>query len=297
MAKLSDLAPVTTGALALSNLILVTPNSNIGYQPQNRETKDGVSKKLAPPLLFHYEGENSINLDSDITDHYIEDNTAIQDQVALRPEMISVTGFIGELNDVVPKALFPLKAIADKLTVLSAYTPALTTTALIAYNNAFLLYQTAANVAGSAVSSWNTINGSNSTEIVEGSNVFSNSTLIGSNGIVKQPKNQNKQQEAFGQFYGYWRARTLFTIQTPWAVFQNMAIKSLRAIQDSETRVITNFEVTFKMLRFARTLITGPDPTVDYEARAAIQASPLVDQGTQNPTPSISVTEGLAGVA
>lgn len=266
--NLSALAPATTAATSLSNLILVTPQDNVGYQPQNPPTKDGVVAQNPPTLLFHYEGEQSVALDSDITDHYIEDNTAIQDQIALRPEIISTHGFIGELNDVVPKALRPLKIAADKLTVLTAYTPQLTTTALIAYQQAFFAYQVASTAINAGVAAWSSIVGS-------------------SNGV------QTKQGAMFQQFYGYWQKRTLFTVQTPWGIFQDCAIMSLRAIQDSETRVITDFEAKFKKLRFAKTSSISAQTTT-LQGRASPQASGLVDLGASTPTSSITLNEGLA---
>lgn len=281
MANLSSLTPITTTATALSNLILVTPSQTLGYQPQNPPNADGSpsTDQRPPALLFHYEGEQTVTLESDITDHYIEDNTAIQDQIALKPEVITTHGFIGELNNVTPPALQLLKALADKLTIVGAYTPALSETAQIAYAEAFLLYQVAQNAANSAVSAWSSISGS------------SGESVINEQGLTVQA-NQNKQQTYFQQFYGYWRSRTLFTVQTPWAVFQNMAIKSLRAIQDAETRVITDFEVSFKAIRTAQTATTPGVPQT-FQNRSNAQASGLNDIGTSTPVSSISVSDGL----
>lgn len=276
--SLSALSPITTAATSLSNLVLVSPQTTVGYQPQN--PTDPNSPNRPPALLFHYEGEQTVMLESDITDHYIEDNTAIQDQIAIKPETITTHGFIGELNDIAPPALAVLQKAAQKLTTISAYTPALSATAIIAYNEAFLLYQVAANAANSAISAWNSINGTGGESVVN------------SSGISIQ-SNQNRQQVAFQQFYGYWRSRTLFTVQTPWAVFQNMAIKSLRAIQDAETRVITDFEVTFKMIRTAATATTNGIASTQ-QGRAIAQASGLVDLGTSTPVSSISLTDGIA---
>lgn len=266
--NLSALAPATTAATSLSNLILATPQEQLGYQPQNPPTKDGVIAQNPPTLLFHYEGEQVVSLESDITDHYIEDNTAIQDQIALRPELIQTHGYIGELNDVVPKALRPLKIAADKLTSLVAYTPELTETALIAYTQAFFAYQVASQAINAGVAAW--------------------SSIVGSSSAV-----QTKQGAMFQQFYGYWQKRTLFTVQTPWGLFQDCAIQSLRAIQDAETRVITDFEVRFKKMRFAKTTSISAQTTT-LQGRASPQASGLVDCGASTPTSSITLNQGLA---
>lgn len=277
MANLSSLTPVTTTATALSNLILVSPQATIGYQPQNNPA--APNNQQPPAILFHYEGEQTVSIESDITDHFIEDNTAIQDQIALRPETITTHGFIGELNDVAPKALQPVQALADKLTVVSAYLPVLSETALIAYAEAFQLYQVGANAINAGISAWESLNG------------VGGESVINDQGLTLQ-QNQTKQQVAFQQFYGYWSNRILFTVQTPWAIFQNMAIKNLRAIQDAETRMITDFEVTFKRIRTAQTITTIPITSV--QGRLGSQSAGLTDLGTSTPPSSIQVLDGLS---
>lgn len=284
MANIAALSTLTTQATSLSNLILVSPQKTIGYQPQNPPKSDGTPSTNPPPpaLLFHYEGENTVTTESDITDHFVEDNTTIQDQIALRPPMVTTHGFIGELNDVAPRLLEPLKIAADKLTALGPYAPSLSITALRVYNNAVQLYAVAQNARNSAVAAWSSVTGTG------GQNV------IGSNGISIRP-NQNKQQLAYQQFYGYQQSRTLFTVQTPWAVFTDMAIKTLRAIQDPETNVITDFEITFKAMRFASTLVIAP-PAV--QGRLESQSSTLTDNGPQTPTPaSVTLSDSISRIA
>lgn len=292
--NLSTLAPITTAASALSNLVLVSPQKVKGYQPQNGVVGSKAPTLPQPPsFLFDYEGEQTVSLESDITDHYIEDNTTIQDQWALKPEIVTTHGFIGELNNIAPKALQILQTAADKLTIISAYVPALSETALIAYNEAFLLYQTAASAVNSAVSAWSSINSSGGENVIGSSGLLNNVFNAGTGSISN---NQNKQQIAFQLFYGYWNSRTLFTVQTPWAIFQNMAIQRLRAIQDAETRVISDFEITFKMMRFAS---TDTNISSIQQGRTATAGAPLVDFGTTTPatpSPPFGVTDGLSSI-
>ncbi len=283
--NLSALAPATTAATALSNLVLVSPQSTTGYQPQNPSNNDGTpsTAQQPPSFLFNYEGEQTVVIESDITDHYVEDNTAVQDQIALKPEMVTTHGFVGELNDVPPFALQLLKTAAEKLTTISAYVPQLSITANIAYSEAFLLYQVASNAANAAVAAWSSISGTGG------------ESVIGSGGL-QASSNQTKQQTAFQLFYGYWRSRTLFTVQTPWAVFQNMAIKSLRAIQETDSRVITDFEVSFKMIRNAATFTLGASSSISFGGQLKAQAAPLTDLGTSSPVDSTSLAGGLSSM-
>lgn len=266
---ISTVTAVTNAAQTLGNLILVTPQNTIGYQPQNQVG----STYNAPALLFHYEGENKSSFESDITDNYVEDNTAIQDQIALKPVIIVTQGFVGELNDIPPNKAFQIAQVAaQKLVTISAYTPSLSTTALLAYNEAVFAYSTLANVAQNAVSAWSSIvNGGVGTTVISG------------NSVAVQPS-QNKQQTYYQQFYGYWNSRTLFTIQTPWAIFTDMAILKLDAVQSAETNVISEFTVTFKQMRFAKVQTADSDYTnnTNFQGRLQQQAAPTTNLGTNS---------------
>lgn len=285
----SSLSNATTSATALGNLILATPNpSNTqGYQPQNPPNSDGTpsTAQQPPGFLFDYEGEQTIVLDSDITDHYIEDNTAIQDNIALKPVTITTQGFISELNDVVPAFLKPVQLIANTLTTVGAYAPGLSVTAIEAYNEAFQLYQVAQNAINAGVSAWSSVAGGQGTTVISGQeSAFS---------PINRLPNQNKQQTAFQLFYGYWLSRTLFTVQTPWAIFQNMAIKTLRPVQSEETNSYTTFECTFKQIRTASS--STPSQSLVSQGRLSSQCSDLTNQGTSTPASGLSLGSGLSG--
>lgn len=285
MADLSKLSDFTTSAGALSNLILVNPQQARGYQPQTEQSLLSSLLPEPPKFLFHYETENMVTLKSDITDHYVEDNTAINDQIALAPETVKATGFIGELNNVVPEALQAVKVAADKLVALSAYEPELTVTALNSYNAATQAYYAAQSVADSAVASWASIAGGGGAVEITGTETADELAALSSQNIA-----QTEQQIAFQQFYGYWRNRTLFTVQTPWAIFKNMAIDSVVATQSEETELISSFEVNFKIMRFAETLtLKAP-----LQGRLSDHASAVVDLGTSTPAQSISLLSTVA---
>jgi hypothetical protein len=287
-----QLVAATSATTAIANLLMVSPQNTVGYQPNlgsATTAPDGTVQLPSQPnpILFHYEGEQAVVSEADITDHYVEDNTEIQDQIALKTPVITTHGFIGELNNVPPAALAILQAAAQKLTAIGAYAPQLSATALLAYSEAFFLYQTASNAANALVSTWSSL-----ANAVTGNSA---QAVVGSNGITAGT-NQNLQQTYFQQFYYYQQQRTLFTVQTPWAVFQNMAIWKLRPIQDEKTDVITDFDVTFNMIRTASTASSasalGNSTQVSYGGQLNSQASPVTNQGTTTPTSDISLGTG-----
>lgn len=256
--QLSQLSNVTTNAGAIG-LLLAVPQKQTGYQPQVDATDlSAVLNLISPPgFMFHYEGEQTVTFESDITDHYVEDNTARQDHISLKPIKVTTHGFIGELNDVPPRALALLKTAADKLSPIGPWAPKLSVTAQLVYAQALQLYQTANVLKNAAVSALAALTGGQS---------------------------QNLQQQAFNNFYGYYQQRTLFTIQTPWALFPDMAIVSCRAIQDAETNSITDFELNFKQIRQATT-VAGIIPAV-LSGRGGEQNSSLVNAGTSTASPA-----------
>lgn len=294
MPNLSPIIPNTTKALALSDLVLVTPETPTSYQPQNPLTDDGqVSDAALPPkLLFNTEGENISDIQSDITDHYVEDNYAIQDMIALKPEEYTVTGFIGELNDIIPSLPGDIspKFIADKLTAVGAFVPGVSSTVSAEYAKAQGNYQAARKIGRAAVSAWSTAK-----NLLTGG---TDQATIGATGLIEGSGVQNRQQTAYQQFYGYWRARTLFSVQTPWALFQNMAIKSMRAVQNPETNKVTDFTITFKMIRRAKSLSAGQAALGQFfQGRGAAQAAQPVNNGSTTGKPGFSFADNLSSMA
>lgn len=266
---------------SLTGLLLASPQTTQGYVPMNPPGAGGfLSSFFNPPgILFHYEGEQTVSLQSDITDHFLENNTSIQDQIALKPIIITTHGFIGELNNVPPKALGILSQAANTLTTIGSYVPGLSVTAQNAYNEAFAAYQIASSAVNAGVSAVSSLTGGGG------------ASVVGTGGAFTKVPNQNLQQGYFQQFYGYWNNRVLFTVQTPWAIFQNMAILNLRAIQDETTRMITDFEVTFKQINTANTNLS----TLGAQGRLASQASSLVSSGTGSTSPAAgSLASGVA---
>lgn len=297
--KLTALVVGASSAASLANLALVipqigaaSPSNTKGYQPINALDDNGnlnLGQETPPNLLFHYEGENTAVIESDITDHYVEDNTTVVDQIGLKPETVTVTGFMGELNNVLPIPLQALQTIANNLVALDAYAPKLATTAVLAYNEAVFAYEAAQSIAHSATSAWSSV------AQAFGQNLGQE---LGTSGLftVGAAKTQNLQQQMFQQFYGYWANRILFDVQTPWAIFTNMAIKSLRAIQDAETRMISSFEVTFKKIRVASTDFFAAS-NAQLQGKAATQAADVTNQGTTSGVPGSSLGDNIAATS
>jgi len=178
-------------------------------------------------FLFDIPENDEISLTSDITDHFIEDNTAIQDQIALKPEEYTVRGLVAELALFAPppdSATSP----ADPLPALADLAPSLTSgaAAIIAAD-----LEAATGETEAITSAQNLYN------------YYSAQSL-------KQPT-VSKQAKTFLYFYELWKGRQMFTVETPWGTLTDMAILTLKASQDDETRFRSTFTITFKKIRTA----------------------------------------------
>lgn len=208
---------------------------------------------------FQIVGNEAVNVSSDITDHWLESNITAQDHIALKPEIITLTGYVGELVDAAPEEIKEISKEADRLTTLSPFLPSLTVQAQSIYDQVERAYRTYEKA----------------NQTVE--DIFNKYKASGLDQYM------NSQQFAFATFYDAWRNRQLFSVQTPYAVFTSMAIQSLKAEQDESTRLISSFELTLKKVRITQNIQTQK---TTFQGRASYQVKSQVDKGVQKPLKS-----------
>lgn len=228
-------------------------------------------------FVFDVEGESTTQLQAEITDHFVENNEAVQDHIARKPRSITLKGYQGEvIYQPQPDATGEIiQQVVQKLTIVSSFLPAITSATKQAQ------------------------------AIIEGKKGVSDLTLTDAADLFGLVKNvigsftseTPRQQQAYLYFKALWQTGTLVAIQTPWEFLTNMAVETVIAMQPEETRYITDFSVKFKQIRFAQTKSkaynsnksansANPD---ENEANAAI---------VQKPAPVIPVTgENLQGAS
>jgi len=206
---------------AATDLILVSPEKYTGF------TESTLSKNTVG-FKFQIVGDEVLNLQSDITDHYAEDNSSIQDHIALRPIRFTVSGFIGELTNEVPDALEAVKETADRLGTLSYYLPSISNTAQRIYNTAIQVYQLGQKIKNAGA-------------------------------VSASVKVQTKQEKAYQDLEKLWRNRTLFWVATPYGQFSNMAIENISVTQSADSKFISDFSITFKEVKFSKVSLATKD--------------------------------------
>jgi len=192
---------------------------------------------------------DQIDMKAQITDHYTEENFAIQDHIAFEPVKFTIVGEVGELTYSPSPLEKYVQAVFDRLGALDIIQPKM---CVKAYQ-----YLSAYSRLQSAISS--------TMKVVN--------DLAGMAGI--DGWGLNKQQEAFKFFTGLYSQRTLLRVDTPWKSFDNMLIESLSFVQEEETKHKTKITIGFKQLRTISTLTnTGP-----LTGKIASQAKDLAKKG------------------
>lgn len=205
----------------------------------NRSRRLALVRPNNPPsgiagFLLDIVEDDGSDLESDITDHYVEDNTTVQDHIALRPETITVSGRVAELVRAIPvaqpitQATNPLPLIPDLMPTLAPGSQEREVAELLAQTE------------GDAVIG------------------FSESLYGFYQSNARQQPGQTKQSYIYGYFYQLWKGRQLFSVETPWGIFENMAILSASVKQGAESRSVSEFSLTFKKIRVAQTINAVP---------------------------------------
>lgn len=216
-------------------------------------------------FLFDLVDEDGVDLSSDITDHYIEDNLPVQDHIALRPETITVTGSTAELVWLPPRATAHPAAVPNPLPDIPDYGQELSEDAERLQAEADAAQTANQDAAESAKSLYG---------------YYDAWTPAG--------EGQTKQSRIFGYIYQLWKGRVLFTVETPWGVFTNMVIESVTARQAGNTRTVTSFMITFKRLRTTKSLTTRPGLLA---GRAVAQRAAEAQNGTVGQVPATDLKQ------
>lgn len=225
-------------------------------------------------FIFDVQTEEMALLSADITDHYTEDNRALQDHIAIRPKRITLKGYVGELVYDSPNgnSATPLQIVTQKLTELSGFLPQL--------SSATIQAQAAITGIDSAGATLQSL----AAAVPAGANIYG----LVKNAIGATSGNQQKQQSAYQFFSACQSGGILMGVQTPWEFLTNMAIETIVAIQPEDSVFLTDFAITLKQIRIATTETaisalsgTGGVPSVPQVSQGAnaIQAAPQSNIG------------------
>jgi hypothetical protein len=216
-------------------------------------------------FVFDIIGDEESIFDAEITDHFVEKNYSIQDHISLRPPKFTLSGYVGELNDLFQNSFINALTTVQSLGAIGDYTPSFSLQATQFYQD----------IAGAASQIGVVLN--------QATNVYQ---------LITGESN-SRQQASYDYFIGLYMNRTLCTVETPWAVWKNMAIESLRIIQKDDNKFISEFSVTFKQIRVVATSSYRP---MNFALNGAQQIDPLFMNGRASDSNiPFSFTSGAVG--
>lgn len=275
----------------------------------------GISETTNPYILlsiFDIAKDWSVDLTSDITDYYVENNSPVQDHIALHPKMVTISGYQGELitkteqsstlglttikkGQIVAGIMDNLKnvniqKVTQKLNILNPLNPILPPQ----------VAQVRANIskATDAFDNYRSIINQdyNSAKKMYNSAKQTLSTLQGK-GIINKIINDypeslqmDRQKFIYEKFSNIWKQKILCFVDTPWGTFHNMAIQSISVSQSEETKHITDISITFKQLSFTKPKYEKFDSANFASTTANSQHSEMAEMGkTQGKQPDKSM--------
>lgn len=236
---------------------------------------------------FHIPQTEAIKLENDITDHYTETNSPIQDHIAQKPITITLTGLVGDYFYSVNQIEDKLARIVPTLTLVKEFIPKLSAAAAFLKSkkiNTFnsLKSKIASKYTGSETEAFK-LNASTTTVAASD---FSYMDLFS---LFQQLyKLKSAQTRAYIFFECLWKARGLVTVETTWKRFNNMAVQSISVRRDNNAD-ITDFSVTFKQISTVSTLTETLD---EYKNRMEQQKAAIDDKG-EDKGEKISILEGV----
>ena len=213
-------------------------------------------------FVFDIPKEESIDLQSDITEHYVESGSFINDHVVQKPVQITLTGLIGELVFRGPKPgtlSAQLAGIQNKLSAVSGYLAPLAPQAAQTASKIISGAQYAANqLSAIAQQAKNLVSYFNGDSLA--------STL---------------QQDAFRKLNAMWKGKQVLTVQTPWSFYEQMMIESMAVRQEEGSTEVSDFSIMLKEVRFTDVLISTFDDNL-FPPANSIQGSDATKYGPMN---------------
>jgi hypothetical protein len=191
------------------------------------ETSFGSNGVAGSAFVFDYCGDVRGELDTDITDHYSESTVFVQDHAILKPRMITLRGFVGELVARPPTGVIALlNTLTGNLTAVSGYLGKYTPGAVATMQKATTQAQNITNKINSIAAKGNGL-----------------LNLLGKNVA------QSKQARAWAKLETMWAARIPMTVFTPTKVYNNMLIKSVVWTNPETTKYWSEIVITMKEIR------------------------------------------------
>ncbi len=211
---------------------------------------------------FHVPISEQVTMQNDITDYYVETNSAVQDHIARKPTVITLTGLVGEYFYSVNEIEDMLALVTPTLSLVKQFLPRLTPA-------------TQQNKTKKALN--------------EQAKVEQGELIVGGVEVEKRQFNgmdlfklfqdlyklKFAQTRAYYFFEALFKSRSILSIETSWQRLDNVIIQNMHAIRDSNAD-ITDFTLTFKQISIAESV---SENAANAAGRLAQQQAAVTNKG------------------
>lgn len=217
---------------------------NIGEAVVNVLSNTGIAG-----FKFNIPEREELKFQSDITDHYTDRNNAIEDHIAQKPITITLTGLHGDYFYSVNQIRDAVAKIVPTLSLVKQFIPKLPD-----------------STKQKLLKKYQSVNNTN--EVPEALEIKQKGTAQNEVNNVdlfsmfqELYKLTSSQTRAYLFLKALWQSKALFTVETSFEKFDNMAIQSMTPLR-TDSADMAQFSITFKQMNFAITMTTSADDAV-----------------------------------
>ena len=186
-------------------------------EPRDSEIKD---------MRLHIYGTETMNLQADITDYYVENNIAYQDHIALKPKVFTLSGEVGELtwfrkdeDNTLFSGFGLLSAVEQKLQPVVAFLPPISKQASAIQEKALKIMN-----------------------VVDSIDNFANRVI----GLLSNEDVDTEQKKSYKYLTTLWQMRQPIDIRTPYGKMKNYVIQNIEFTQPDRTKDKSTVKISFK---------------------------------------------------
>lgn len=260
-----------------------TSENKSGSTPQGELIEENSKPFQLIKYFFDVVNDDTVTYNAQITDNWIESNSAIQDHIALQPITITMRGLCGELvYDAKQAELDYESELAQAKTRNSQYTIIWkygdfkgiedVDGKLVAIGK---IAPPLSNITEMAQNNWELLNIQNqkASKIVDAFKNRNNKTMAQQmnnyNGLSTNAR-QSRLKQVGDEFKKAILGRKSFTVNTPFGTFENMYLQTV-TLHQGEEDYIGDIDITLKQIRFAQTQTTKADEKTLSELNSLAQ--------------------------
>lgn len=218
---------------------------------------------------FHVPEKEQIKMQSDVTDHYVDSGTPVQDHIAKKPITITLNGFQGDYFYSVNQIEDTLAKVIPTLALVKQFIPRLPDSTKQKLAQKYLQSSINKEIPVALQN--------NGTEYTLNSiDLFK---LFQDLYKLKSP-----QTRAFFFLESLWNSNAIFTVETTWKRYNNMLITDITPVRDNNAD-ITEFSVSFKQINTTASLVQSLENATGRTRQQLAQiANKGVDKGKKKET-------------